>query len=113
MRDGAIARHCTFCTRVQAGYQVDELRRYSAESQDSPEYVLVHRAERFAEIHIGCQQLDADIAQTLSESAECQDAIYGRLLERETTARGGGELAAFGGHCREFTPESCLAQRGG
>ena len=30
------------CTKIQAGNQVDELRRYSAESQDFPEYISVH-----------------------------------------------------------------------
>ena len=72
------------CTKIQAGYQVDELRRYSAEGQDSREYVSVNRVERLAEIHIGGQQPTAEVTQTLGEDMECQDAIYGRLLGCET-----------------------------
>ena len=72
------------CTRIQAGYQVDDLRRYSEEGQDSPEYISVHRVERLAEIHIGCQQPNAEVTQTLVEDTECQDAMYGRLLGCET-----------------------------
>ena len=53
---------------------------YSAEGQDSPEYIPVHRVERLAVIHIGCQQPSAEIMQTFGEDTECQDAIYGRLL---------------------------------
>ena len=73
------------CTRIQAGYQVDELWVYSAEGQDSPKYISVHRVERLAEIHIGCQQPNAEVTQTLDEDPECQNAIYyGRLLGCET-----------------------------
>ena len=50
VKDGAITPHSTFCTRIQAGYQVDELRGYFAEGKDSPECISVYRAERLAEI---------------------------------------------------------------
>ena len=39
---GAITSYSTLCAKIQVGYQVDELRRYSAEGQDSPEYISVH-----------------------------------------------------------------------
>ena len=48
VRDCATTPYSTFCTRIQAGYQVDELLRYSAEGQDSPEYISFHRVERLA-----------------------------------------------------------------
>ena len=60
------------------------LWQYSAEGQDSPEYISVHRVEHFAEIHLGCQQPRAEVTQTVVEDTECQDAIYGRLLGCET-----------------------------
>ena len=82
-----VPSHLTaLCTRIQARYQVDELRRYSAEGQDSPEYISVNRVERLAEIHIGCQQPNAEVTQTLDEDTECQDAIYGKLLGCETSS---------------------------
>ena len=84
VRDGAITLHSTLCTRVQARYQVDELRLYSAEGQDSPEYISVHRVERLAEVHIGCQQPYVEVTQTFREDTECQDAIYDTLLGCET-----------------------------
>ena len=82
VRDVAITPYSTLCTRIQVRYQVDELRRYSAEGQDSPEYISVHRVQRLAEIHIGCPQTNAKV--TLGEDTECQDAIYGRLFGCET-----------------------------
>ena len=85
VRDGATTPYSTLCTKIQAGYQVDELRRYSAEGQDSPEYISVNQVKRLAEIHIGCQQPSSEITQTLGEDTECRDAIYGRLLGCETT----------------------------
>ena len=72
------------CTRIQAGYQVDELWGYSTESQDSPEYISLHRVKRIAEIHIGSQQPCAEAIEMLGEDTECQDAIYGRLFGCET-----------------------------
>ena len=84
VRYEAITAHITLCTKVQAGYQVDELWGYSAEGQDSPEYISVQQVELLAEIHIGCQQPNAEITQTLGEDTECQKSIYGRLLGRET-----------------------------
>ena len=35
------------------------------EGQDSPEYISVHRVERLAEVHMGCQQPNAEVTQTL------------------------------------------------
>ena len=67
---------------IQAGYQVDELWSYCAEGQDSPQYISIHRVERLAEIHIGCQQPTVKVTQTLSEDTECQ--VSGKLLGRET-----------------------------
>ena len=84
VRDGAITPHSTLYTRIQAGYKVDELWGYSAEGQDSLEYISVHRVERLAVVDIGCQQLSAEVTQTPGEDTECQDAIYGRLLGCET-----------------------------
>ena len=78
------SHHTELSTRIQAGYQVDELRLYSAESQDYPEYNSVHRVERLAEVHISCQQPNAEVTQRLNGDRECQDAIYGRLLACET-----------------------------
>ena len=49
------------------------------------DYISDQRVERLMEIHIGCQQPCAEVTQTLSEDTECQDAIYVRLYERETT----------------------------
>ena len=72
------------CTRIQAGYQVDELLRYSAEGQDSPEYISFHRVERLAEVHIRYQQRNAEVTQTFGEDTGCQYAIYVRLLGCET-----------------------------
>ena len=74
---GAIRPHRTFSTRMQAEYQVDELWGHFAEGQDSPNYISVHRVERFAEIHIGYQQPSAEVTETFGEDTECQDAIYG------------------------------------
>ena len=58
------------CTRIQAGYQVDELWEYFVEGRDSPEYISVYLVECFAEIHTGCQQLSAEDTQTLGEDTE-------------------------------------------
>ena len=80
VRNGDVTRHSTLFIRIQAEYQVDELWGYTAEGQNSPEYISIHRVERRPEIHIGCQQPNAEITQTLGENTECQDAIYGRLL---------------------------------
>ena len=80
VRDGAITPYSTLCTRIQAPYKVGELWRYFSEGQDSPEYISVHRVERLAEIHIGCQQSNAEVMQTLREDTECQDAIYGHAV---------------------------------
>ena len=63
---------------MKAVYQVDELCGFSA--QAFPEYILVHRVECLAEIHIGCQQPNVEVRQTLREDTEFEDAIYGRLL---------------------------------
>ena len=83
VRHGAITLHSIFCTRIQAGYHVDEFWGYSAEGQDSPEYISFHRVKHLAEIDIGCQQPSATRTQTFGEETECQGAIYGRLLRCE------------------------------
>ena len=37
--DGGTTTHNTLCTRLQAGYQINELGGYSAKGQDSPVYI--------------------------------------------------------------------------
>ena len=68
VKDGAITplsvHLSNLCTRIEAGYQVDELGRYSVGGQDSPEY----------------QQPNAEVTQTLGEDTKFQDAIYGSFL---------------------------------
>ena len=63
VRDGAITPYSTFCTRIQAGYQVEELWRYSAEGHS------VHRVECLTEVHIGFTQ----DAEKMKFSAEEND----------------------------------------
>ena len=82
--NGAIPPYSNLCTRIQARYQVYELWGYFAGDQNPPEYISVHRVERFSEIPIGCQQPTAEVTQSLSEDTECQDAIHGRVLGRPT-----------------------------
>ena len=74
VRDDATTHYGIFCTKIQAGYQV-EFWRYSAEGQDSSEYFSVHRVERLATIHMGCQQPNTKVTQMLGKDTDCQDAI--------------------------------------
>ena len=61
VRNCVITTHSSLCTRIQAGYQFVELWGYSAEGQESSEYISIHQIERLAEIHIGCQQHSAEV----------------------------------------------------
>ena len=77
--DGAITPYSTLCTRIQAGYEVDELLVYYTEGG------ILHSIARFTvehvvENHIVCEQLNVKDTQMLSEDTECQDSICGRLL---------------------------------
>ena len=63
VRNRAITHRSTFCTRIQAGYQVEELWRYSAEGHS------VHRVECLTEVHIGFTQ----DAEKMKFSAEEND----------------------------------------
>ena len=83
VRDRATTQS-TFCTRIHARYQVDELWEYPAEGQDSLEHISVHRVERLTEIYTGSQQPRAEVTQEIVEDTECQDTIHGRLLGCET-----------------------------
>ena len=118
VREGVITLYSTHCTSIQAGYQIDELRWYPAEGQDFPEYISFQRAERLTEVHIGCQQPNTEVTQTLREDTECQDAIYGRLLGCETRLLMAlVSLPTLSAFCRPyqgyFVPVPCLVQRRG
>ena len=76
VRDGTMTRHSALCTRIQVDYQVDELWGYSAEGEDSREYISVHRVKRFAEIHIGCQQPTAEVTRSVrTRSANMRSTV--------------------------------------
>ena len=50
----------------------------SRKGKNSSVYTSVHRGERLAEIHIGCQQPSSDVTQTLSQENLWQDLAWYR-----------------------------------